>query len=176
MKFKFKNSRIIYLDYLLSNFYFNLFFTIFCFLVLINGSNFIDGLNGLSIGYFFLIFLSILLLKTKYGGELIGINIFYYLAIISGIFLIFNFFNKCYLGDNGIYFVSALVGYFLIEFSNQNLKQISPIYVVSILWYPAFENLFSIIRRTYGNSKITGPDNLHLHTLVFKILKEKYSF
>ena len=47
-KIEVANSRIIYLDHLLSISYFNIIFTTFCFLVLINGSNFIDGLNGLS--------------------------------------------------------------------------------------------------------------------------------
>ena len=42
-----------YLNNLISNNYFSLFFTIFCLLVLINGSNFIDGLDGLNLGYFF---------------------------------------------------------------------------------------------------------------------------
>ena len=52
--------RIPFFDHFLENIYFKYFFTIFCFLVLINGSNFIDGLNGLMLGYFssivFLIF------------------------------------------------------------------------------------------------------------------------
>ena len=46
------STKIIFLDYLLSNYYFSLIFTTFCLIVLMNGSNFIDGLNGLVIGYF----------------------------------------------------------------------------------------------------------------------------
>ena len=49
--------RVDILDSLLKDKYFNYFFVTFCFLVLINGSNFIDGNNGLSIGYYLIIFL-----------------------------------------------------------------------------------------------------------------------
>ena len=49
------STKIIFLDYLLSNFYFSLIFTTFCLIILMNGSNFIDGLNGLLIGYFLII-------------------------------------------------------------------------------------------------------------------------
>ena len=57
--------RIELINDLLRNYYFNIFFVMFCFLVLINGSNFIDGNNGISLGYFFIIFLLILNLADK---------------------------------------------------------------------------------------------------------------
>ncbi len=42
-------TRIIYLDYLIQNYFiFKFFFTIFCLLIVINGTNFMDGVNGLS--------------------------------------------------------------------------------------------------------------------------------
>ena len=50
---------IDFIDYLLNINYLNYFFTIFCFAVLINGSNFLDGLNGLISGYFILVLVSI---------------------------------------------------------------------------------------------------------------------
>ena len=174
-KIEIQTSRIIYLDYLLSGFYFNLFFTTFCLLVLINGSNLMDGLNGLSSGYYLILLLSTLFLETEYAMPLIGIDLFHYFSLLLSVFLIFNFLNKNFMGDNGIYFISAIIGYYLIELSNLNIKQISPIYIVSILWYPAFENLFSIIRRTYGKSTITGPDKFHLHALLYKKLNVKYN-
>ena len=49
---------IHFIDYLLNISYFNYFFTIFCFAVLVNGSNFLDGLNGLLSGYFILVLIS----------------------------------------------------------------------------------------------------------------------
>ena len=57
-------TRIILVDYLLSHKIVNTLFVTFCILVLINGSNFIDGLNGLLIGYFCIV--SFFLLKINF--------------------------------------------------------------------------------------------------------------
>ena len=51
------STRITFLDYFLKNYYLSIFFIAFCFLVLMNGTNFIDGLNGLVILYFLIIIL-----------------------------------------------------------------------------------------------------------------------
>ena len=58
------NTRIGFVDNLINNKYINLLFVVFCLLILINGSNFIDGLNGLLIGYYLAI--SIILIKIGY--------------------------------------------------------------------------------------------------------------
>ena len=61
----------------------------------------------------------------------------------------------------------------MIKFERQNdlfnnNKGISPYFVALILWYPAFENLFSIIRRLFASrKKISSPDTLHLHQLIY---------
>ena len=47
-----EQTRIIYLDYLIQNYVFSFIFTSFCFLILINGCNFIDGANNLLIVIF----------------------------------------------------------------------------------------------------------------------------
>ena len=57
--------RVNWINNLLENYYFNIFFVLFCFLVLINGANFIDGNNGISLGYFLIIFTLIFNLINK---------------------------------------------------------------------------------------------------------------
>ena len=42
-------------DIFLTNEYFNYIFVIFCILIVVNGSNFFDGLNTLNVGYYLLI-------------------------------------------------------------------------------------------------------------------------
>ena len=59
------NTRIYFLDDLLSVKYVNHLFVIFCVLILINGSNFFDGLNTLNIGYFLYVSLIINYLILK---------------------------------------------------------------------------------------------------------------
>ena len=42
-----------------------------------------------------------------------------------------------------------------------------------LLWYPAFENLFSILRKKYNKVSPYEPDNKHLHHLLFFFIKKK---
>jgi len=60
----------------------------------------------------------------------------------------------------------------LIKLYNQN-NTLSPFFIILILWYPGFENLFSIIRKFSTSRKPTEPDNNHFHQLVFYYLKKK---
>jgi len=171
---KISDLRNDYLNFLLSNFYFNLFFVLFCFLVLVNGSNFIDGNNGLSIGYYLIIFIILNLLINNnvinYNSDLV-----FNFIIFLGILLIFNLFNFFYLGDNGVYLISIFVGYILIDLINQNIG-LSPYFIAVLLWYPCFELLFSMIRKFKYKLSPMKPDVNHLHQLLFKSLNKKLGF
>ena len=169
------STKIFFIDYFIENKLFALLFTAFCLLILINGSNFLDGINTLVCGYYIMIILVIL-----YIGHYNKINYnflsFYYLLIPLLIIFIFNFFSKTYLGDSGTFLLSFLVGYELINLSNINLtldQYISPLFILLLLWYPAFENLFSIIRKVLSKKKPSEPDNLHLHHILFSYFKKK---
>ena len=166
---------IHYFDKFLNNYYFNLFFTVFCFMVLINGSNFLDGINIIVSGYYFLISIVIVLLSIKFNLDQ-DLSIFLLFASILFIFIIFNFLGYCLLGDNGSYILPFIFGYLLIEFANNNQK-VSEYFIVLLLWYPAFENLFTLLRRKFINNKtLSKPDNLHLHQLIYLFLKSKNIF
>jgi hypothetical protein len=92
------------------------------------------------------------------------------------VIFVFNIFSKTYLGDSGTFLLSFLVGYELINLSNINLsldKYISPLFILLLLWYPAFENLFSIIRKSFSRINPSEPDNRHLHHLLFFFIKNK---
>ena len=51
--------------------------------------------------------------------------------------------------------------------------KISPYFIANLLWYPAFENLFSVVRRSFYKKKNYLPDNHHLHQMIYKYLKDK---
>ncbi len=158
-----------FLNNWLSNYYFNIFFVSFCFLVLLNGSNFIDGLDGLNLGYFLSVLIIILIL---YQSSKIIINedqIMLIFFIITFLFLL-NIFNFLYLGDSGSYMIGFLFGFFLLEINELN-PLISPYFIALLLWYPAFENLFSIIRKKILKLDPLDADNSHLHQLLFHHLK-----
>ena len=56
-----------------------------------------------------------------------------------------------------------------MEFDNQ----ISPYFIILLLWYPCFENLFSFMRKNKIKFSPTKPDNNHLHQLLFIFLRNK---
>ena len=165
--------RIEVFDFFLTNIYFKYFFTLFCFLVLINGSNFMDGVNTLLIGYFLGLLFVTLISIEKFNLSYDESN-FYILALI--LFFIFwpNFFGKLISGDSGAYLTSFVIGYFLIDLANSS-NRVSPYFVSCLLWYPAYECLFSIIRKIKTKKSVAEPDNRHLHQLILLFLKRKFN-
>ena len=165
------SSRLDFFDLLLENLFFGYFFSSFCILILINGSNFIDGLNGLLIGYTLIVLFFLhkngLLLEIGFEKN----NIFFILFTLLFL-LILNFVNKLMLGDSGAYFIALFLGYVLIKSHNYN-TMISPYYFIVLIWYPCFENLFSIIRKFFIKKSPANPDKFHLHHLLFLSIKKR---
>ena len=165
--------KIAFFDNLLNIFFIKLLFTLFCILVLINGTNFIDGVNTLVVGYFILVFSNIL-----YLSNVLNLNLdtsFVTICLVSlSVIYIFNFFGKMFLGDGGTYLISFVAGVILIKFSNDNYL-VSPYYIMALLWYPAYENLFSIIRKKILKKSPSTPDNEHLHQLIFLYLNKSFN-
>ena len=165
------SSRIELFDTILNYKIFTIFFSAFCLLILINGSNFIDGLNGL------LISCSIFILYTLVNLNLLdnsiisdqSINL---LTLILLLVLLLNLFNVLMLGDSGAYLLGFFVGFIIIR-SHMINPDISPYFFISLIWYPCFENLFSILRKLNRQFSPLKPDSKHLHQLVFFFLTKK---
>lgn len=146
---------------------FNILFTIFCLAILINGSNFIDGLNGLLIGYSIFVLLSLLFIEFNFQNlEIIEYNFIKLIIFSLLILFFFNLLGFVYLGDNGSYLLSFFLGIYLISFFINN-PNISPYYIASLLWYPSFENFFSLVRRLLSKKNVSKADNSHLHQIFY---------
>jgi UDP-N-acetylmuramyl pentapeptide phosphotransferase/UDP-N-acetylglucosamine-1-phosphate transferase len=158
--------RIEFFDNLLQNEYFKIFFSTFCILILINGTNFIDGLNTLVLGYYILVLYFINLVLGDFSHISFYAESFSILFFVLIILFFFNFFELLYLGDGGSYLLGIFFGILLIDIYNSN-NAISPYYIMNLLWYPAYENLFSIIRKISTKYSAFKPDNLHLHQLIY---------
>ena len=165
--------RINFIDELMNIFLIKVFFTLFCLLVLINGTNFIDGVNTSAIGYYLLVFSNIFYLSEINNFNLDKLFLFICLASLFSLYL-FNFLGKIFLGDSGSYLIAFVAGIFLIKFSNDNYL-VSPYYFVALLWYPAYENLFSIIRKNIIKKSPSTPDTDHLHQLIFLSLNKYFN-
>lgn len=165
------NTKIYLLDRLLSNNLFNYIFVSFCILIVINGSNFFDGLNTLNIGYYLLVSLIIFYLKQN---QIISANEIFieYLLIVLLILFFLNLMNKIYLGDSGSYLLGFTFAVFLIKLYIDN-QYLSPFFIIVLLWYPSYETLFSIIRKNIMNKSPMNPDSNHLHQQIFHLIKRK---
>ena len=171
---KIQDTRIFLLDEFLENMFFNCLFVSFCILILINGSNFIDGLNTLNIGYYLLISLVIYYLKFQ-GFEIYQDTLCNFILYILSTIFIINIFNKMFLGDSGSYILGFIFSVILIETYNLN-NNLSPFFIILLLWYPCFETLFSILRKNVIKKSPMSPDINHFHQLIFLFIKKKFKF
>ena len=156
------STRLDIVDLYLQNHYLNYIFVVFCLMILMNGSNFIDGLNTLLIIYIILIFIILLIF---FENTIPVIDNFYDLILILVFIFILNCLGIIILGDSGAYLISIFLGIHLINFANQNYI-ISPYFIILLFWYPCFELLFSMTRRFVSNSKTYNADVNHLHQLL----------
>lgn len=170
------DTRILFINNLMNYDFARILICTFFFMVLINGFNLIDGANCLcSLNFLIISFFLYLLIKNSNISFMYGeLNVLILLISLS-IFLILNFFGKNFLGDGAAYGLGFLFGYFLLKISMTN-DNISPYFIANLFWYPAFENLFSIIRRNFSKSNNYLPDNNHLHQLIFKFFRKKEFF
>ena len=163
------STKIFLLDFLLENNIFQIIFTIFCILIIINGCNFVDGMNTSLLGYCIIISLALCYLDLKDVQISQLINFYNLITVLLALFIL-NFFNKLYLGDSGSYLLGLLLSLSLID-THQINNDISPFFIICLLWYPAFENLFSILRKVQFSRSPVKPDTNHLHQLIFYYLK-----
>ena len=167
-----KNTRIQILDSLLERNIFNIFFVGFCIIIIVNGTNFLDGINLNVLFYYLLINIVLLYLSFEYKFSL-DYESLIFISMSLIILAIFNYKNYIFLGDNGSYLLGFFYSITLIDFYNFN-QSISPFFIILLLWYPSFEILFSILRKFVLGRSPLKPDNLHLHHLLFNFFNKKF--
>lgn len=168
-----ETTRIFILDNFLDNYFFSILFSAVCVLIIINGTNFIDGSNLLAIGYFLILELVLIILNSmglNFEGVLFSHNLITVLLVV----LFFNSINRLYLGDAGSYLLGFIYSFKCISLYLIN-PNISPFFIALILWYPTFEILFSILRKLNFNRSPIKPDSNHLHQLIYFVLNQKVS-
>ena len=134
---KISSERLHFLDFLLDKKILNLLFTTFCILIVINGSNFMDGLNTLTAGYCLLILFSLIFMFSNNHIIILNYDLLLITVVSLLVVFLFNIFGKIYLGDNGAYLTAFIISILLIELSKTNYI-VSSFYAANLLWYPAF--------------------------------------
>ena len=174
-KFYITNTGIAFLNRFLEVDIFALFFVCLCFLFIVNGSNLIDGYNGLLSIHTLIILINLFFINFFNANNDLAFFIFCGILFIL-IFLTYNFPKaNIFLGDSGSYFLGVFVAISAINTSIAN-PEISPFYFCILLFYLFFEVFFSFIRKIAIEKKSPlFPDNKHLHMLLYKILLKKYN-
>jgi UDP-GlcNAc:undecaprenyl-phosphate GlcNAc-1-phosphate transferase len=133
--------------------------------LLINATNYIDGIDGLLLTFF----LSCLIYYIFLIDDIKTINLLK-LFVIAGFFnLILNLLPsknkfKVFSGDSGSLFIGFFISFMTIELYNS--FNIHPAILIWPLWYPVYDFLFVSINRLINKKSIFKPDNTHLHHLV----------
>tara|TARA_Y100000590_G_scaffold423240_1_gene528932 strand:- start:36 stop:1091 length:1056 start_codon:yes stop_codon:yes gene_type:complete len=172
-KFSFEKISLEYLDHLMKIDIFALFFVCLCFLFIINGSNLIDGFNGL-LGIHTLIIISILFYINLMNENYNLTHILFFTGLAVLIFIKYNFPKaQMFLGDSGAYLLGTFLSVSTIV-TNNLTPSISSFFFCILLFYLFFEVFFSFFRKIFFvKQNPLLPDNQHLHMLIYKYLLKK---
>ena len=141
-------------------------FTALCIAFIPNAFNTADGANGLVAGVSAFSFMALI---TVAPANLLP----FLLACLVGclVFLVFNLISgRFFLGDGGAYFLGALAGLSLVVISNTT--DVSVWWLLSLVFYPVADLLWSIGRRVINKASPFTPDNQHFHNLLFAYLEQ----
>ena len=160
-------------DYLLEKIYFETFdknlnfgiysypLSILCVLLLINAINLIDGINGLAMMVFIIIYLYLNYFLN------VAFNIFIF------IFYLFIFFNiykgKYFLGNSGSLIIGALIAFSTIKAYNSNFTQNNSAEDIVILFLiPGIDMFRLFVQRIVKRKNPFEADGSHLHHHLIK--------
>ena len=133
--------------------------------LLINATNYIDGIDGLLLTFF----LSCLLYYIFLIEDIKTINLLKFFVAAGFFNLILNLLPsknkfKVFSGDSGSLFIGFFISFMTIElYSSFNIH---PAILIWPLWYPVYDFLFVNINRLINKKSIFKPDNTHLHHVI----------
>jgi len=144
----------------------------FAMVVIMNGNNLIDGANGLMPMTTLIQILCLFYLSHSVDDFYSEVRLVLS-AIPLLIFILFNYpWGKIFMGDFGAYFYGLIISTNTIIFFGDH-PELPTWGAVLILFYPAFELLFSVIRKKIQKLDPTKPDNHHLHLKIFHLLRSQ---
>ena len=133
--------------------------------LLINATNYIDGIDGLLL----IFFLSCLIYYIFLIDDAKTISLLKFFVAASFLNLILNLLPsknkfKVFSGDSGSLFIGFFVSFITIElYSGFNIH---PAILIWPLWYPVYDFLFVSINRLINKKSIFTADNTHLHHIL----------
>ena len=162
-------------DYLLTFTPVALVVTIFMVGGVSHSVNIIDGYNGLMLGLMLMLFGTMAYVSYDLGDTLMMELNLLVIAVIAGVFILNFPLGKIFSGDGGAYLLGYLAATVSLLMVQRN-SHLSPWFALLLMILPIWETVFSIYRRKFiQRTSATEPDNLHLHSLIYRFL-ERYWF
>ncbi|MGA1583136.1 MAG: glycosyltransferase family 4 protein [Saprospiraceae bacterium] len=160
--------------------WFSRLFSVLTMLVIINGFNLIDGINGLagSMGLLCALFFgSFFFSAGEYFYSVIG----WALAGALLAFLYYNFSNRIFMGDTGALVIGMVIGLLTTHFLRIHhfesgvyhprgfMFEAVPAVAVGLLILPLFDTLRVFVLRIWKGRSPLSPDRLHLHHMLIDL-------
>ncbi len=154
--------------------------TVFVFIVVDNGFNLIDGIDGLSSGVGALTSLSLGVLLWKTGDNAYMIMSFSFAGALIAFFRynVFSKENKIFLGDTGSLIIGMVMTILTVRFLQDCIIQpeskaffahSAPAIVIAILILPLFDTLRIFYIRIRQRKSPFSPDKKHIHHRVVQL-------
>jgi UDP-GlcNAc:undecaprenyl-phosphate/decaprenyl-phosphate GlcNAc-1-phosphate transferase len=160
------------------NYFLSLIISLLTILVIINGFNFIDGVDGLSASIGIITTLAFsywFILDKQYQLAILSMS---FVGALFGFFL-FNMFgekNKIFMGDTGSLLIGLLLSVLVIRFNELNINKGKPLIIYpapavsfGILIVPLFDLIRVMFIRIVTRRPISMPDRNHIHHLLLKL-------
>lgn len=156
----------------------SILFTLFMFIVIINGFNLIDGIDGLAsaVGFFISVFYSIWFILTghiTYGVLSVSLGG----ALLA--FFRFNVFsskNKIFLGDTGSMLTGFVIAVLTVQFLEFELiaplkyrSESAPALAIGLLIVPLFDTLRAFVLRLWNGKSPFKADRNHIHHVLLRL-------
>ena len=144
-------------------------FTLLWILLVTNGINLIDGLDGLAAGVSVFVCIVLLILCVLSEQLLVAVV----LAGLSGAILGFLRYNfnpaSIFLGDSGSYFLGYLLATLSILGSVKSQAAATLLIPVIALGLPLVDTVWSAVRRFIFGRRLFRPDREHIHHMLLKL-------
>jgi UDP-GlcNAc:undecaprenyl-phosphate/decaprenyl-phosphate GlcNAc-1-phosphate transferase len=138
---------------------------------LINGTNMIDGYNGLLGLTSVVIFSAYAIVCYQLGDtNLLTINVILVGGLVGS--LVFNYpAGRIFMGDGGAYFIGFVMAVLGMMLAMRHQHELSPFFVLCCICYPVLEVIFSFTRKgLYEKISPMQPDKWHFHMLINRVL------
>lgn len=156
-------------DFILANPIIGGVFTVLVLAGTTNAFNVIDGINGFASGTAIMAAITLGLVAKGAGLDGLAALAFLLAAACVG-FFVFNWpRGLIFLGDGGAHLVGFSLGWIGVWILNA-APDIAPWSIVLILFWPIFEFLYSIVRRTAQGKSSMHPDRMHMHQIAMRYL------